>query len=593
MKAIDTTKRLEALRQLMRDRQIDAYKFISGFTGSAGTAVVTQDKAALETDGRYFNQAEQELDSNWLLLKRGLKDVPSWDDWTADEARDGRIVGIDPTLITADGARKLQDKVRTNGGFLHRVPENLVDLVWGNDRPARPQEKVKVHPIEFAGKSFEEKVADLREKLKNMNRAGFVISMLDEIAWLFNLRGNDIAYNPVFFAYAAVTPTTVDLYIDEEKLTPEVREYLGDKVNIKPYDSFFSGIRALGETLHVTGDEDDAEKFLVSKQASWALYVALGGQVRVAEARSPIADAKAVKNEIELSGMRDCHVRDGAALNEYFAWLEQQLTSGVVLDEVQAADKLEECRAKQKHFVGLSFPTISSTGANGAIIHYEPERGSCSVIDPKAVYLCDSGAQYLDGTTDVTRTWHFGTPTEKEKFAFTMVLKGVIGLDTAVFPKGTTGYALDVLARQSLWKNGLDYMHGTGHGVGSYLNVHEGPMGVGYRLEYAQVSLAAGNVISDEPGYYEDGNFGIRIENIIMCRPVKTKYSFGDRPYLGFEHVTMTPICKNLIEPSLLSGEEKQWLNDYHKEIYEKTSPYFENDEFTLNWLKRETSPLA
>lgn len=365
-------------------------------------------------------------------------------------------------------ARRLIDKVKAKGGSLQGVAENLVDLVWGKDRPARPQEKVKVHPIEFSGKSFEEKIADLRVQLEKSNRAGFVISMLDEIAWLFNLRGNDIAYNPVFFAYAIVTPTTVDLYVDEEKLTPEVKTYLGDKVTIKPYSSIFKDMEALGATLDGT-DKEDAKKFLVSKQASWSLYLALGGEAKVVEARSPIADAKAIKNEAELKGMRDCHVRDGAALNEYFAWLEQQLTSGVVLDEVQAADKLEECRAKQKHFVGLSFPTISSTGANGAIIHYEPERGSCSIIDPNAVYLCDSGAQYLDGTTDVTRTWHFGTPTEKEKLAFTMVLKGVIGLDTAVFPTGTTGYALDVLARQALWKNGLDYLHGTGHGVGSYL----------------------------------------------------------------------------------------------------------------------------
>ncbi|KAI5282326.1 hypothetical protein KEM54_002838, partial [Ascosphaera aggregata] len=509
-------------------------------------------------------------------------------------------------------ARTLAEKVKAKGGSLKGVAENLVDLVWGQDRPPRPLEKVKVHAVAFAGKTFEDKIADLREQLKKSNRAGLVVSMLDEIAWLFNLRGNDIAYNPVFFAYAIVTPTMVDLYIDEEKLTPEVREYLGDKVNIKPYNSIFSDMEALGAALDVS-EGDNAKKFLVSKQASWSLFLALGGESKVVEARSPIADAKSVKNDAELSGMRNCHVRDGAALNEYFAWLDQQLTSGVVLDEVQAADKLEACRAKQQNFVGLSFPTISSTGPNGAIIHYEPKRGACSIIDPKAVYLCDSGAQYLDGTTDVTRTWHFGTPTEKEKFAFTMVLKGVIGLDTAVFPKGTTGYALDVLARQSLWKSGLDYLHGTGHGVGSYLNVHEGPMGVGSRVEYAQVPLAAGNVISDEPGYYEDGNFGIRIESkhgvlhdtkrdltiadscadIIMCKQVDTKYAFGDKPYLGFEHVTMSPICKRLIEPSLLSKDEKEWLNSYHKEIFDKTSPYFENEEFTLNWLKRETSPLA
>ena len=307
--------------------------------------------------------------------------------------------------------------------------------------------------------------------------------------------------------------------------------------------------------------------------------------------------------------MRNCHIRDGAALSEYFAWLEEELTTkGTKLDEVDAADKLEAIRSKHDHFVGLSFPTISSTGANAAVIHYQPEKGACSVIDPKAIYLCDSGAQYLDGTTDTTRTLHFGEPSEMEKKAYTLVLKGNIALETVRFPKGTSGFALDTLARQFLWQEGLDYRHGTGHGVGSYLNVHEGPIGIGTRIQYSEVSLAVGNVISNEPGYYEDGGFGIRIESefnshcredsvsdkrtdVIMVKEAKTKHRFGDKPYLGFEHVTMVPMCRKLIDSSLLTSAEKSWLNEYHAEVMDKTKSFFKDDERTLKYLERECAP--
>lgn len=273
----------------------------------------------------------------------------------------------------------------------------------------------------------------------------------------------------MFFAYAIITPTTAELYIDDEKLTPEVKAQLGDDVVIKPYDSIFADAKALSTASDQTTDETPA-KFLLSNRASWALSLNLGGEKRTEETRSPIADAKAIKNETELEGMRNCHIRDGAALTEYFAWLENELINKkTVMDEVDGADKLEQIRSKHDLFAGLSFDTISSTGPNGAVIHYKPEKGSCSIIDPTAIYLCDSGCQYLDGTTDTTRTFHFGQPTEFEKRAFTLVLKGLIGIDTAVFPKGTSGFAIDVLARQYLWKEGLDFLHGTGHGIGSYL----------------------------------------------------------------------------------------------------------------------------
>ena len=406
---------------------------------------------------------------------------------------------------------------------------------------------------------------------------------------------SSIPYNPVFFSYALVTPTLATLYVDDSKLSQQVKEHLGDKVDIQPYEAIFEALATLSaDTTETSGESETKEKskYLTSNRASWALNKALGGEERVEEVRSPIAEAKAIKNDVELEGMRQCHIRDGAALTEYFAWLEDQLVNkGAKLDEVDGADKLESLRSKHDRFKGLSFDTISSTGANAAIIHYKPEKGACSVIDPKAIYLCDSGAQYLDGTTDTTRTLHFGEPTDMEKKAYTLVLKGHIALERARFPKGTSGFAIDVMARQFLWNEGLDYRHGTGHGVGSFLNVHEGPIGIGTRVQFSEVPLSVGNVVSNEPGYYEDGNFGIRIENMVIVKEVQTNHKFGDKPYFGFERVTLTPHCRKLIDPSLLTDEEKAFLNDYHKEVFEKTHQFFENDKLTLDWLKRETAP--
>ncbi|CAK1365767.1 unnamed protein product [Cercospora beticola] len=616
MEKVDTTERLKALRSLMSQHKVDLYivpsadahsseyiaptdarrEYISGFSGSAGTAIITQTKAALATDGRYFNQASQQLDGNWDLLKQGLQDVPTWQEWTIEQADGGKTVGVDPTTITATESRKLAEKIKKKGGKeLVAVAENLIDKVWAEEKPARPNEPVRVLGLEYAGKKYQEKIEELRKELDKKKAAGFVVSMLDEVAWLFNLRGNDIPYNPVFFSYAVVTPTTTTLYIDESKLPDDAKSHLSG-VHIRPYEDIFSDIATLAaeQSTAVNGGEESApkKKFLISTAASWALQRSLGGEENVDEVRSPIGDAKAIKNATELEGMRQCHIRDGAALIEYFAWLEHQLTvEKAEVDEVAAADQLEAIRSKHDKFVGLSFDTISSTGPNAAIIHYKPEPGSCSVIDPAKIYLCDSGAQYLDGTTDTTRTLHFGTPDPKEIETYTLVLKGNIGLELVVFPKGTSGFALDMLARQFLWQNGLEYRHGTGHGIGSFLNVHEGPIGIGQRIQYSEVPLSVGNVISDEPGYYEDGNFGIRIENVIMVKEVETKYKFGDKPYFGFEHVTMVPLCRKLVDVSLLTQKELDYINAYHKEVWEKTSPFFKNDEKTLKWLERECQP--
>jgi Xaa-Pro aminopeptidase len=451
--------------------------------------VVTRDKAALATDGRYFNQAQRQLDESWLLLKQGLQDVPTWQEWAAEQAQNNKVVGVDPRVISAPEARKLTEKIKkSGGGELVAIEDNLIDIVWGEDRPHRPDQPIRLLGQQFAGKGIKAKLEDLRKELDKKKSSGIVISMLDEIAWLFNLRGSDIPYNPVFFSYVTVTPSTATLYVNSSKLSSGVIDHLTTNgISLRPYEKIFEDTEILSLSLDNPRLDDNSlaagiaegqpsitessnvpfvddsldksfkvdvkmKKFLVSTKTSWALKRSLGGEAKVEEVRSPIGDAKAVKNQTELAGMRACHVRDGAALIKYFAWLEQELVvKKSILDEVAAADKLEQLRSKHVNYVGLSFDTISATGANAAVIHYKPERGNCSIIDPSAIYLCDSGAQYLDGTTDTTRTLHFGEPTEMERRAYTLVLKGNIALDTAIFPKGTSGFALDTLARQFLW----------------------------------------------------------------------------------------------------------------------------------------------
>ena len=349
-------------------------EFICGFSGSAGCAVITHEKAAMATDGRYFNQAARQLDKNWELLKQGIQDVPTWQEWSADESAGGKVVGVDPTLLSSSMAKKLAEKIRKSGGSdLVAVSENLVDKVWGGDRPPRPCEPVKLLPVKFAGKDTKTKLSELRKELDKKHWAGFVVSLLDEVAWLFNLRGSDIPYNPVFFSYAIVTPDAATLYVDSAKLSDECKSYLAENdVAVKPYESIFGDAKALASPAETNGEpaaetKTAVKKFAISSKASWALKIALGGDKLVEEVRSPVGDAKSVKNDTELEGMRQCHIRDGAALIEYFAWLEDQLINKKAeIDEVAGALKLESLRAKQTDYVGLSFDTISSTGAKYA-----------------------------------------------------------------------------------------------------------------------------------------------------------------------------------------------------------------------------------
>ncbi|KAG0219555.1 hypothetical protein BGX31_011291 [Mortierella sp. GBA43] len=603
---INTTTRLRELRELMRCPQYnitafvipseDAHQseyvaecderraYISGFTGSAGLSIVSLDSAALFTDGRYFLQASQQLDSNWTLMKSGLPGVPSWQEYLVKNLPAGSRIGVDPFITTASDAYRLETELSKVGSELVYVP-NLVDQIW-KDRPARPARPLLTLATTTTGKSHTTKIEELRQELARRNVQGCVVSGLDEIAWLFNMRGSDVHCNPVFFAYALITPNTTDIYLQQGSISKQVRDHLGSEVRIKPYNFFYDDLRRHGFMWSLASGPKP--KILLGTKTSVECWRAVGKDF-VVEARSPVLDAKAIKNETELAGIRKCHLRDAAAVINYFAWLEDQLAKGSVLDEADGAERLQH---EQEGFVGPSFDTISSTGPNGAIIHYKPEKPTASRIDHNSIYLCDSGAQYLDGTTDITRTLHFQTPTAHEKRCFTRVLQGHIAIDSTIFPKGTTGYHLDILSRRALWSDGLDFRHGTGHGVGAFLNVHEGPQGCGPRLAYNEVALAPGMTLTNEPGYYEDGSFGIRIENVLLVRKMDTRHRFGGNDYYGFEHVTFVPIQTRMIEKSLLSTAEVQWINQYHAECLDKVTPYLKKDSLGLGWLQREAVPL-
>ncbi|KAK2098972.1 Xaa-Pro aminopeptidase 1 [Saguinus oedipus] len=588
--------------------------FVSGFDGSAGTAIITEEHAAMWTDGRYFLQAAKQMDSNWTLMKMGLKDTPTQEDWLVSVLPEGSRVGVDPLIIptgpaacpaamgiqlmpgpqcvSSDYWKKMAKVLRSAGHHLIPVKENLVDKIW-TDRPERPCKPLLTLGLDYTGISWKDKVADLRLKMAERNVVWFVVTALDEIAWLFNLRGSDVEHNPVFFSYAVIGLETIMLFIDGDRIdTPSVKEHLlldlgleaEYRIQVHPYKSILSELKAL------CADLSPREKVWVSDKASYAVSEAIpkvGGptlahlnpanpfpvlvlsleQRQISECAcwirkdhrccmpyTPICIAKAVKNSAESEGMRRAHIKDAVALCELFNWLEKEVPKGDVT-EISAADKAEEFRRQQADFVDLSFPTISSTGPNGAIIHYAPVPETNRTLSLDEVYLIDSGAQYKDGTTDVTRTMHFGTPTAYEKECFTYVLKGHIAVSAAIFPTGTKGHLLDSFARSALWDSGLDYLHGTGHGVGSFLNVHEGPCGISYKT-FSDEPLEAGMIVTDEPGYYEDGSFGIRIENVVLVVPVKTKYNFNNRGSLTFEPLTLVPIQTKMIDVDSLTDKE-------------------------------------
>ncbi|KAI7791471.1 xaa-Pro aminopeptidase 1 isoform X1 [Triplophysa rosa] len=570
-------------------------EFICGFNGSAGTAIVTEQHAALWTDGRYFLQASQQMDNNWTLMKMGLKETPTQEDWLISVLPENSKVGVDPWIIAADQWKNMAKALSGAGHSLVAVQDNLIDAIW-EDRPPRPSTKLIALGLKYTGLSWQDKILSLRGKMAERKISWFVVTALDEIAWLFNLRGSDIEYNPVFFAYAVIGMSSIKLFVDSKRLLePAVRAHLELDSQSKPeltvqcfpYESVYTELQAVCAAL------TPKEKIWICDKASCALTQVIPKVHRSAIPYTPFCLAKAVKNPTEIQGMKMAHIKDAVALCELFAWLEEEIPKGTVT-EISVADKAEELRSQQKEFVGLSFPTISSVGPNGAIIHYRPLPETNRTLSLNELYLIDSGAQYLDGTTDVTRTVHFGNPSDYEKECFTYVLKGHIAVSAAVFPNGTKGHLLDSFARAALWESGLDYLHGTGHGVGCFLNVHEGPCGISYKT-FADEPLEAGMIVSDEPGYYEDGSFGIRLENVVLVIPIKTKYNYRNRGSLTFEPLTLVPIQLKLINTDLLTQKERDWVNDYHRKCRETVGAELQRQgrKEALDWLMRETQPFV
>lgn len=586
-------------------------EFISKFTGSAGTAVITLDKAALWTDGRYHLQASKQLDlTNWTLMKDGLPDTPTQGEWLKEVLQSGNKVGVDPLLISHDAWKRLSKDLRNRDITLVAVKENLIDLVWQDQtilentdspKPPRPCNKLISLDTTITGKEWSVKVQDLRGELKKKKAGSIVLTALDDIAWLLNLRGSDIAFNPVFFAYCVVTMSDVILFIDKEKLTPEVEQSIkachgtcpqGDLcVRVMPYDNIIDYV-----TKELVPKEKDF--IWIMGSSSEAVVSSIPRNQRHMQ-ESPVTKAKAIKNSVEIQNMKNCHIRDAAALCEYLAWLEETIEANPngheSLWEIQGADYLENCRKQQERFMGLSFPSISGSGPNGAVIHYHPAEATKRPISKKEMYLIDSGAQYLDGTTDVTRTVHFGTPTDKERECFTLVLKGHIQLALATFPRLVKGQALDSFARQYLWSRGLDYLHGTGHGVGMFLNVHEGPSSIAPRCPPGDPGLEAGQILSNEPGYYENGAFGIRIENLVVTRKVETRYNFNNVGFLGLETITLVPIQTKMIDVKLMTDDEINWLNEYHATCRQFVGQHLDKTgkANVKRWLVKETEKIS
>jgi len=567
-------------------------EWISGFTGSAGLAIVSKSAAYLVTDSRYWIQAQQQLDPNWLLIPAGSVDGPKdWVDWLSDRAKDARI-GIDARMITHEKATHLNSQVQPKGCKLVYPPQNLVDLIW-RDKPTRSKEPIFVQPIQFTGMGAGEKLSKLRQWIKDQApsvpsyskkadptpaqmQVGTIISSLSTIAYLLNLRGDDITFNPVFHSYLVVTLEQAFLFVEPAKVSDEVDEYLKSiGVTRKDYNDVWSFIRKKG-----WGEG----KLIISPQTSYAISLMVTS-FRYTVLPSIVDEWKAIKNHTEIEGLRRAYARDGVAYVRWLAWLEDKMSSGYDVTEYEAGWRLTEFRREGDHYMGLAYENISATGPNAALPHYSPTKSTAKMIDRNTPYLNDSGGQYRDGTCDTTRTMHFGRPSPEQCEAFTRVLQGHIAIDSAIFPEGTTGAQLDVLARKALWQDGLNYMHGTGHGFGSFLNVHEGPHGFS-----SHVPLLPGHVITNEPGFYNEGNWGMRIESALAVTRVKTKGEFNGNIWLGFERLTCVPIQTKMVKDTMLSKEEKQWLKDHNRRCFEQIEPYIRTDKRAMKWLSREAN---
>ncbi len=557
--------------------------WLTGFTGSAGAAVVLADKAAVFVDGRYTLQAADEVDRNLFSIEHLTETPPP--KWVGKHLRPGEKLGFDPWLHTENGAKALRAAAERAGGTLEACATNPLDEVWP-DQPDAPHAPAAVYETRFAGRGSAEKRAEIAASVKEAGAGAAVLTAPDSINWLLNIRGGDLPYVPVALAFAILHGDgRVDLFIDPRKLSEDVRAHLGSEVTARDPGAFDAALDALGKA---------GTKVLADPQVSAAhIFTRLrDAGAKIVTGADPCALPKACKNEIELRGAFAAHMRDGAALARYLAWIAREAPKGT-LDEIAASDKLESLRRENALFQGLSFPTISGAGPNGAVVHYHPSPRTNRRLEPGQIYLVDSGAQYLDGTTDVTRAvfiagpGHPG-PSGEQREHFTRVLKGHIAIATARFPKGTSGAQLDALARRALWDAGLDYDHGTGHGVGSYLGVHEGPQRIA--KIGTDVPLKPGMIVSNEPGYYKAGAYGIRIENLVTVAARKDMPG-AERAFYGFETLTLAPIDRALIDPALLTDAEIAWLDAYHARVRGELTSLVDSE--TAAWLKEATKPLV
>ena len=584
--------RLNALREELKARKLDGFvipltdehmseyvgeyaqrlAWLTGFEGSAGTAVVLAGEAAIFVDGRYTLQVKDQVDGRFWRYES----VPqtSVAEWLKDHAPAGARIGYDPWLHTRGWVKAAREALEVKDGALVALPDNPVDAVW-QDRPQPSKAKLIVHPEIYAGRSSAEKRQEIAGWLVEKRIDAAVLSALDSIAWVFNIRGQDVARTPVALAFALVhADGTADLYVDEDKIDEAVRAHLGNAVRVQPRLKFLDGLAALKDKA-VAADPGTAVAAIFERLEQ--------AGAKVVEARDPAVLPKAVKNPVEIAGTRAAHLRDGAALTRFLHWLTVEAPKGG-LDELTASDRLHAFREETGTLRDLSFDTISGAGPNGAVVHYRASERTNRRLEPGNLYLVDSGGQYPDGTTDVTRTVAIGEPTAEMRDRFTRVLKGHIGIARAVFPKGTRGSQIDALARQHLWAVGLDYAHGTGHGVGSFLAVHEGPQRIAAGGSIDE-PLQPGMFVSNEPGYYKAGEYGIRIENLVLV--VAAVIEGAEREMLGFETLTLAPIDLTLVDAAMLDEGERAWLNAYHARVAAEVGPLVDAD--TRVWLEEVT----
>lgn len=593
--SLSKSQQIESIRKEMRENGLSAYiipssdphlseypaahwktrGWISGFDGSFGTVILTLKEAALFTDSRYFLQATSQLkNTEIILVKMGLPDSPSFAEWLTEKLSKGSSVGIDPWVYAASDALALETALQKKELFLN-TKTDLFSNVW-EDRPKLPSDPIFVFPVEFSGRSSQEKISQLREVLAKEGCDYLLLSALDEIAWTFNIRGNDVKYNPVVISFALISMDKSILFISPTKINREDLNYFKQEdVQIADYNKiapFLSHLRAGSKIM------------LDASKTNLALYNSISTGCKIINQVSPANRLKSLKNEIEIEGYKQAMIYDGIALTKFFIWLEENVDKGTVT-EYTVGEMLKDFRSQQPYFAGEGFGTITGYKDHGAVIHYIPTPDNAYTIARNGTLLIDSGGQYFKGTTDITRTITLGTPSEKQKKDFTLILKGNIALGTAVFPQKTRGSQIDILARKVMWENGINYLHGTGHGVGHFLNVHEGPQSI--RMEENPVVLEPGMVLSNEPGIYRNGEYGLRIENMILIKE-KEETQFGK--FFQCETITLFPIDKNLIAKELLNQEELKWLNDYHQMVYDKLSPFLNEKE--KEWLKNQTSAL-